>query len=89
MQAVVAFLFGLLAMGFAVASLFFARFWSATRDRLFLFLAIAFALLAIERAAALATFDAGGPFWIYLLRLVAFLVIIVGLVDKNAGPGAV
>ncbi|MGH7619300.1 MAG: DUF5985 family protein [Gemmatimonadaceae bacterium] len=84
MRSVVAFLFGMLAMACGTVSVFFIRFWTETRDRVFLFLAIAFALFAVERAAALTTFDAaGGPIWPYLLRLAGFLLIIVGLIDKN------
>ena len=44
------FLAGAIAMGFAVAALFFLRFWRRTRDVLFLAFAAAFALLAANHA---------------------------------------
>jgi uncharacterized protein DUF5985 len=84
MRAAAAFLFGMLVMGCGIASVFFAKFWSTTRERLFLYLALAFALLGAERVAALVALVT--PFetvWLYVLRLAAFLVIIVGLVEKN------
>lgn len=84
---VAAFLYGVLAMGFAVAALFFAKFWRATRDRLFVYLAVAFGLFAVERAAALPTFDAEAALWPYVLRIAGFLLIILALVEKNRAPG--
>ena len=42
---------GAIVMGYAVAGLFFARFWRQTRDRLFLIFAIAFWLLGVQRLA--------------------------------------
>ena len=81
------FVAGLLVMGFSVAALYFARFWRNTSDRLFLFFAIAFALLALQRASLAAADvlpDAPlGPTWLYVLRLAAFVLIIVAIVDKN------
>lgn len=83
MQLIVAFLYGILAMGFGVAALFFAKFWRATHDRLFIFLTVAFVLFGVERASALPTFDAATAVWPYVLRLAGFLLIIIALVDKN------
>jgi hypothetical protein len=40
---------GALAMAFAVAGLFFLRFWRDTKDRLFAFFALAFFALAANR----------------------------------------
>ena len=42
-------LMGAVAMASVVAALFFLRFWSQTRDHLFLFFAAAFALDAMTR----------------------------------------
>ena len=78
------FLSGLLVAGYAVAALFFLRFWRQARDRLFAYFGCAFALLAVQRAALAAS--AALPFetyWYYLLRLFAFLLIIVAIIDKN------
>ena len=84
MPRLVAFLFGFLSMGFVASGLFFLRFWALTRDRLFLLLAIAFAVFAVERAAALETFDiSGGSLWPYVLRIIGFAIVIAALIDKN------
>jgi hypothetical protein len=78
------FVSGAVAMGFAVASLCFARFWTRTHDRLFLIFAVAFALLAANQAlAALVDFGREELSWVYLLRLAAFSLIIFGIVSKN------
>ena len=78
------FVSGAVTMGFAVASLFFARFWTRTRDRLFLLFAVAFALLAVNQAlAALVDFGREELSWVYLLRLAAFSLIIFGVASKN------
>lgn len=78
------FLSGAITAGFLVLGLCLLRFWTATRERLFLAFAIAFWLMAANQAApvlfGLARESAGG---IYLLRLAAFLVIIVAIVSKN------
>jgi peptidoglycan/LPS O-acetylase OafA/YrhL len=85
------FISGLLVAGYAVAGLFFLRFWRRSRDRLFAWFAAAFWLLGAQRAA-LAALDRGAPetTWLYVVRLLAFLLILVAVVDKNrpgAGPG--
>lgn len=80
-----AFVAGLLVMGYAVCALFFARFWNETRDRLFLYFTAAFALLALQRVL-LATIPLVplDPSWYFLIRLSAYLLILAGIVDKNA-----
>jgi len=83
------FVAGLLVMGYSVAALYFARFWRETSDRLFLFFAAAFAVLAVQRASLAAAGvlpDRGvGPTWLYVVRLAAFVLIIAAIVDKNRG----
>ena len=84
---------GALSAGYAVAALFFARFWRDTRDRLFGFFAVAFAILAVQRVAlALAADQRGLSTTLYGLRLLAFLLILYAIVDKNrsehSGSGA-
>lgn len=76
---------GTLVLGYLVAGLFFLRFWRDTRDRLFAVFAAAFWLLALQRAllALLAVPGEDGSVWLYVLRLVAFLLILAGIVDKN------
>jgi hypothetical protein len=67
-----------------VIALFFIRFWKRTRDRLFLFFAGAFVFLMIERImrAVMAAQTEWAPY-IYTMRLAAFILIIVAVVDKN------
>ena len=78
------FLMGAIALGWVVAALFFLRFWRQTHDRLFAIFALSFALLELTRIvmACLNTDaeDATFPYWI---RLVAYLLILVAIVDKN------
>jgi hypothetical protein len=71
---------GYLVMGFAVAALFFLRFWHESRDRLFLLFSAAFLLLGIDRVVASAS-SIGDA--VYLLRALAFLLIVVAVLDKN------
>ncbi len=69
--------------------MFFFRFWRDTADRLFLFFAIAFWLMA-GSYLALAVFDPNdeGRPYVSVLRLVAFALIIAAIVDKNRPPRA-
>jgi hypothetical protein len=78
------FLSGVVTMGFLVAALFFLRFWRRTQDWLFVAFAGAFALLAINQALAYLV-DLGREElgWVWLLRVAAFLLIIVAIVGKN------
>jgi hypothetical protein len=79
-----AFLAGASAMGFAMAALFFLRFWRDTRDSLFLSFALSFLLLALVQALlTLADIPVEERSWVYLLRLLAFLLILVAIVRKN------
>jgi hypothetical protein len=66
----------------AVAALFFLRFWRISGDRFFLLFALAFAVFAGNRIA-ITVIPREQDTWIYTLRLVAFAVIIVAIVDKN------
>jgi Family of unknown function (DUF5985) len=78
------FLAGAVTFGFAIAALFFLRFWSRTRDPLFGAFAAAFSLLGLCQAllalAGAATEEQG---WVYLLRLAAFAIILVAIAGKN------
>lgn len=68
----------------AVAGLFFLKFWRASRDRLFAMFGAAFFILAIQRLLLSVTrsvFEDQAAF--YTLRLLAFVIIIVAIVDKN------
>ena len=81
----VTFLAGATVMGFALASLFFLRFWTRTRDQLFLAFTASFWLLGLSQA--MLTFsnvsvEERTP--LYLLRLAAFILILAAVWRKNA-----
>jgi hypothetical protein len=75
---------GAVAMASFVAALFFLRFWSQTRDSLFLYFSIAFGLDGVMRLLLGLTNVTGEeePLF-YLARLLTFVLIIVGIVQKN------
>lgn len=80
------FLLGMISMGCAVASLLFLRFWRGSRDRLFLFFAVAFGLEAANRALYAWNGARSEEVTLYFsLRLVAFVLILWAIVDKNLG----
>jgi predicted membrane-bound spermidine synthase len=79
-----AFVSGAFTMASAAVALFFLRFWRRSHDRLFAILSAAFALLAVERTVlAFVRLEHEGRHWIYVARLFAFILIIVGVLDKN------
>jgi hypothetical protein len=85
-EAATFFVSGVLAAGYAVAALFFLRFWKASRDRLFLYFAAAFGLLVVQRSALSWALQVGAPTeWYYVIRLLAFVLILAAIVDKNRG----
>jgi len=78
------FISGAVAMGYLVIGLYFLKFWKRTHDGLFITLAIAFWLLALNTAAfAFSGTVAFEKSWIYVLRLAAFTLIIVAILRKN------
>jgi hypothetical protein len=83
----IVFLQGVAAAGAWVGGLFFLRFWRKTRDPLFAFFAGAFWLLALSWAllAMISPTEESRPY-IYSLRLVAFVLIILAMVVKNRQP---
>ncbi len=86
-----AFFAGIACATFAAAAVFFLKFWRASRDSFFIYFSAACFLLAIERMA-IVCFDHATKapasatetgIWVYLLRLIAFTVIFVGILRKN------
>jgi hypothetical protein len=78
------FLSGAICLGFLIAALFFLRFWRRTHDSLFASFAIAFALLGIGQAIqALASITEEERSYIFVIRLVAFTLILIGIFRKN------
>lgn len=84
------FMWGVLAMASSVAALFFLRFWRESRDRLFGFFALAFAGLAANWVG-LAIIDhpnnEARQEYAYVVRLLAFVILIIGIIDKNRRRG--
>jgi hypothetical protein len=78
-----AFLAGGCTVMFVCAGTFFLRYWLDTKDRLFLSFAVSFWLQACTRLLIyfFAADESRAHF--YWLRLVAFLIIIWAIVDKN------
>lgn len=78
------FLSGAVALGFAVCALFFLRYWRRTREELFLAFSLAFLLLGVAQTVlALANIPTEERSSIYLLRLTAFLLILIAIYRKN------
>ena len=78
---------GAIIMGYAVAAVFFLKFWRRTADSLFLAFAAAFLLMAatpLLTALLEVPREEQSPF--YLLRLLAFLIIIVAIIGKSRRP---
>jgi hypothetical protein len=78
-------LLGAIALGYSVAGLFFWRFWNITSDRLFLYFSLGFFLETLGRMLRgldMFSLEEHEPV-IYLIRLIAYGLIIIGIVDKN------
>jgi hypothetical protein len=80
----IAVLQAIAATGAWVAGLIFLRFWRESSDRLFAFFGMAFWLLALSwlLLSVSSPTEEARPY-IYAVRLVAFLLIIGGMIDKN------
>jgi len=77
------FLRGAIAMGHAVAGLFFLRFYMRSRDRFFLMFSIAFWMLGSIRIAMMFLADPMEQDYLYWVRFVAYLLILAAIVSKN------
>lgn len=75
---------GMLAAGYLIAGLHFLKFHERSGDRLFLVFAVAFWMLAVQRIAlTVFAYQAEATIYIYSLRVIAFLLIIGAIIDKN------
>ncbi len=78
------FLMGANTKGWIVAALFFVRFWKQTRDRLFVIFAVSFVILALTRIVmVMMDLPDNEHTVLYWLRLAAYLLILLAIVDKN------
>jgi hypothetical protein len=75
---------GAITMACLTLGLLFLRFWKSTGDKLLLSFSIVFWLLALERLV-LAVLQLPGEWrgYVYLIRLAAFLFLLVGIIQKN------
>lgn len=78
------FLSGAICMACLVIALHFLQLWRRTGDRLFAFFLAAFVALATERVLQIGVSAENeyGPY-VYVARLVAFGLIVAGVIDKN------
>jgi hypothetical protein len=79
---------GVIAMGYALAAVFFLRFFARTRDLLFAAFSGAFLLMAVNQTLQIVLEiprEEQSP--IFLLRLTAFLLIIAAILVKNMEGG--
>jgi hypothetical protein len=77
-------LIGATAMAALTAAVFFLRFWTRSRDPLFLLFSLAFAVDAVMRfVLSFSTHSAEDDPFYYLPRLVTFGLIIVAIAYKN------
>ena len=75
---------GALIAGYLTAGLFFLRFWKSTHDRLFMLFALAFGVMAVQRLVQSLWIVASEDVpYMYIMRLIAFIIIIIAIVDKN------
>jgi hypothetical protein len=79
------FLLGVNVMGCLVVGLFFLRFWRRTREFLFVIFAAAFWLMAINWALLAMTARGAEETrtGLYVIRLTAFVLILLGILNKN------
>lgn len=75
---------GGIAMGSLIIALFFLRFWRDTGDRFFLYFALSFAIEGMHRlfASLGGVQDEASPLH-YLVRLLAYLLILWAILEKN------
>lgn len=78
---------GAIAMGSLVIGLFFARFWRSSGDRFFLYFALSFLIEGVHRAyTGMVPADSESSPLHYLVRLVAYSLILWAIWEKNRPP---
>lgn len=81
------FLLGMLVAFSVTIALLFLKLWHQTRDRLFAFFSAAFVILAIDwLAPVIINPRHESQHYLFIIRLVAFVMIIAGIVAKNRTP---
>ena len=77
------FMWGAIVMACATAGVFFIRFWRKTSDRLFAIFALAFWILGVHWFVLAWTNRNEVHVALYAIRLLAFLLILFAIIDKN------
>ncbi len=82
------FLNGATALACLVVGAFFWRFYHQGKDRLFLIFALAFWVFSANRII-LALLEEGheAALYVYVSRLIAFVLILLAIIDKNYPRG--
>jgi hypothetical protein len=77
-------LYGAFAAGYVICGLLFVRMWRTVRAPLIILIALAFGLLSLAYFLLGVTHtDESDDTWIYMIRLVAFALILVGIAFTN------
>ena len=83
------FISGAVALASLAVALFFLRFWRETGDRLFAIFSLAFVIFAANRIVLTALDETDeARTYVYVIRLVAFLLILIAILDKNRSARA-
>lgn len=78
------FLNGISACGSLIAGVLFLKFWRETRERLFVWFALAFWMFALNWGAISLLQPADEARHLYFVpRLMGFLLILAAIIDKN------
>lgn len=77
------FLHGAITMACFVVGLKFVKYWRLARDRFFIFFAAAFWIFAVGWGLRAFVQSGEHDYLVYVPRLLAFLLILAGIFDKN------
>jgi hypothetical protein len=77
------FLYGVLTALAFVAALLFARYWRTSKDRFFAYVVVTFLCLAANWGSLAGRVSEEHAPYFYLPRLAAFVILLVGIIDKN------
>lgn len=81
------YLAGAISITFLIVVMYFLRAWRKTDERLFLMFACAFWLMSLERVVFTLVRMRGEEEWVvYTMRLLAFGIIAIAIVQKNLSP---